>query len=334
MSLPARDPHQQALLDAAARAGIRAEDLRERWLLDAVRYYRGDRSALVFEGSIYADLGAQVDRICDSKHACKALLEEIGIPTPPSLWVARGARSPAALREQLGALQARAPGARWVCKPVLGTNGVGVVMDLAGADDVLRHLDGRRDDGPWLVEAQLQGTDLRLQAIGGTLVAACVREPAAVVGDGQQTLAALIAARAAAVRAQNHQNDLVVDAQTRALLDAQGLDLPDIPAAGRRVQLKAVANIAQGALAVDVTDEIHPAYGAWMRRIGERLGLSIFALDVICRDHRTDPGAAAPGAVGALEINARPQWLHHTFSERRQHDIPGLILRALLGAPS
>jgi cyanophycin synthetase len=32
-----------------------------------------------------------------------------------------------------------------------------------------------------------------------------------------------------------------------------------------------------------------------------------------------------------LELNARPEWLHHTFSERRTHDVAALILESLFG---
>lgn len=323
MSEPQRDPHQLALIEAASRMGIRVEDLLARWRLDAVRYHRGERSALVFLGRIYADLSAQTDQICDNKIACKAALQEIDIPTPPARWVDRRT-DPAALDRWLHQQAA----AVWVCKPVIGTNGVGVVTGLPAAQ-VSAHLRSREDDGPWLIEAHLGGEDLRLQAIGGELVAACVREPAAVVGDGRQTLDALIAARAAEVHDQNPQNALVIDAISAALLAEQGVALADVPAAGRVVRLKSVANIGQGGRAIDVTDRLHPAYGQWMRRIAARLGISIFAMDVICDDHRADPEG---GQVGALEINAQSQWLHHTFSERRQHDIPALILDALLGS--
>ena len=54
-------------------------------------------------------------------------------------------------------------------------------------------------------------------------------------------------------------------------------------------------------------------------------GMTLFALDVITPDYdHFDPDYSK-----ALEINAQPVWLHHTFSEKRQHDLARLILKNL-----
>ncbi|MCB9761873.1 MAG: hypothetical protein H6739_18735 [Alphaproteobacteria bacterium] len=322
-----RDPHSAALIRRAGELGIEVQDLGPCWGLDAVRFRAAGRAVLVIEGAIYPGLSHAVNLICDSKVACKAALEELGIPTPPGLTLPRGLPGPR-VAAQIEAFVAAQPGdARFVCKPVVGTNGVGVSMDLSTPAAINRAALALLAEGDALVELQIQGRDLRLHAISGRLVAACVREPASFLGDGRDTVVAHVARKAAQIRARNPQNDLVIDAQVLALLAEQGLTPDAIPAAGQVVRLKRVANVAQGGVPWDVTDSLHPDYAGWMARIAEGTGLSIFALDVMTPDHRAPPAAGA----WALEINARPQWLHHTFSEGRQHDIAGMTLRALLG---
>ncbi len=108
-----------------------------------------------------------------------------------------------------------------------------------------------------------------------------------------------------------------------------GRTLESVLAAGEEVRLKTISNMSVGGVAVDVTDRIHPDYARWVEAVAARLGLDIFALDIVAADPAAEPGSSA----SVLEINPRPQWLHHTFSERRTHDIPGLILDHLFGQP-
>ncbi|RMG60717.1 MAG: hypothetical protein D6722_20560, partial [Bacteroidetes bacterium] len=90
-----------------------------------------------------------------------------------------------------------------------------------------------------------------------------------------------------------------------------------------------VSNMAQGGHALDVTERVHPRYQTYMDRLARALDLRLFSLDVMTPAPEADPDQAAR----VLEINAQPAWLHHTFSEGRQHDIPALILRDFFQMP-
>lgn len=318
------DPHQKALVTAAAALGIEVEPLEADWGTDAVRYRRGERSEIVVRGRIYSSLSAVAQQVCDHKHAAKALLRELGIPCPAS-FVLRAGGDRAALAEFV---ERRSP---CVCKPLSGTEGRAVLLDVDRAQTALDHWRRhRRRHGPFLVEEQVAGRDLRIQAVGGEPVAACRREPASVSGDGVSTLSQLVAARDRLVRSQNPRNRLEPDAAMHELLRAQRLDLDAVPEVGRRVRLKKVSNLSQGGHAVDVTAELHPRYAQWVRAVSRRLRVRIFSLDAITDDPGRDPLEAAQ----VLELNARSQWLHHGFSERRRHDVATLILRDLFAFPS
>ncbi|MCB9780191.1 MAG: hypothetical protein H6742_16610 [Alphaproteobacteria bacterium] len=315
------DPNQQALVARARALGIETVDLSGDWGCDAVRYRKGDREALVFMGQQFPSLTAHGATLCDHKHACKALLADAGLRVPEGVFFF----SPDGARAALQALLDRH--GRVVVKPVDGMHGDGIRTGIVDMDALVAHWRTIRScRAGFLAEQQVEGDDLRIQAIGGRLVAACRREPASVVGDGRQTIAALSAARDAVCRAQNPLNRLILDDDSRALLADQGLHPDDVPAAGRAVRLKSLTNISMGGRPVDVTDRLHAAWPSVVETIARVLGLSIFSVDVLT----ADPGLP-PDAGHVIEVNARPEWLHHTFSEGRQHDIAGMILAELLG---
>jgi D-alanine-D-alanine ligase-like ATP-grasp enzyme len=310
----ARDPHQQALMNAAPALGIAVEDLAGAWAQDAVRYSRGDRSEVVLRGRVFPHLSSVAEALCDDKHACKAALRSVGVPVPHGVRFV----DPTAAASLLTA-------GTWVAKPLDGTHGEGVCMGIRSPEDLRDAFDPAWP--VWLLEEQIDGEDLRLQAVDGVLVAACRREPASVQGDGTSTVRELIAARRVAVQAANAANDLVVDGEVQAHLADQALSLDDVPAAHRSIPLRSTSNMATGGRAVDFTDALHPDWVALVRTVGEALGISVFAVDAVTVDPSRPPSEF--GAV--IEVNARPEWLHHTFSDRRQHDLPRLLFDQLFG---
>lgn len=327
------DPHQEKLMAAAQALGVEVIDLSKSWNTDVVLYRWNGQEQLVMEGRIYSHLSHHNDLICDDKQITKLLLSELGIPSPAGMIFKvdleedsdEHADSEDASWES--AVEAFMESEKvYVCKPLYGTDGHAVGMNKRDGADVEMHIDGYREDyATWLVEEQVEGDDLRVQVIGGELVAACIRIPAFVTGDGESSLEELIAQHNEKIAAQNPNNALEIDAATRQLMREQELYLSTVPEAGQEVRLKYVSNMGQGGIARDVTDSLHPIYKEWMRRIAEKFKLRTFAFDAMTTDHTADPSTACK----ALELNAKAQWMHHTFSEVRTHDIPTMILKDL-----
>lgn len=316
----ALDPHLQALIAAAGPLGIHASDLSASWGQSVVAFDHNGHRELVFDGITFSSLSVVARQVCRNKLATHEVLHELGIPTTT------GRLFHDAESERQDLERFVADGDAFVVKPLHGADGVGVGMDLRSIEEVVEHWRSIRDlDDGFLLEKQEPGEDLRIQSIGGRAVAACRREPASVIGDGSASIAELAAERDRLVRSQNPNNRLRLDGVSHRLLGEQGLEPDSVPEAGRRVRLKKVANIGYGGHVYDVTDRMHPAYADWVAAIARRLDMSIFSLDVISRDPSADPHEA--GVV--LEVNGEAQWLHHTFSEGRTHDIPTLILQDL-----
>lgn len=251
-------------------------------VLDLVRY----DGHPVLKGRVFPSLSAVAERLCDDKVATKAVLAAAGVPVPPAF------------------------GDRLVVKPRKGTHGEGVSLNLLPSEVAA----ASAGLGDVLVEGMCPGADLRLQAVGGQLVAACQRQPPSILGDGR-SVAELVEEVRTRVLRDNPTNALVV---TRAL--------PNVLSVGQVFVLNPTSNMSTGGLAVDV--EPHPDWAELVETVGRALDIAVFAVDAMTPDITCswrDLGAV-------LEVNARPEWMHHTFSTGRQHDLPRMLLEDLLQA--
>jgi cyanophycin synthetase len=308
----------QLLIDQARKRRIVVEDASQHFGKPAAILSHQGQVELIIDGVPMSWINVQGEFFCDQKHLTKELYKKRGLPYPSSIVFKNGDNK--ALHSFLQA------GKSYVCKPVDNTNGIGVVLNIKDHSQVLTYLRSYRTlNGPFLLEEQAEGYDLRIHVLGSKLVAACVREPAYVRGNGQATLTELIDRRRSEMQQQNPNNFLELDDITQFLLREQQLKLDDIIPDGQNVQLKRIANMAQGAIATDVTDDLHPDYKKWVTALCEELRTGYFGLDIMTKDHRADPAKMS----WILEVNARADWLHHTFSEKRTHDIPVMILDEL-----
>ncbi len=306
----------QLIIAEAQKRGLLITDVSNTLDTPAVIIQKETKSELFIKGTPLSLINLRSLNYFDNKQLTKVALSKLNIPHPKSVLF----REPN--EENLKSFFE--PGKTYVCKPPNLAEGIGVEMNiqsLAAVEDYWnRHHETLGQF--FILEEQIEGKDLRIQVLGGKIVSACTREPAFVIGDGLNDLNFLIAERRKIVQSYNPMNDLVVDKGTRELLKNQNLNLEDIPSKGQKVQLKELANMSLGAVAIDVTDGLHALFQEWIDRIVSYLNVSYFAIDFITQDFENDPQNEAI----VLEINAQPEWLHHTFSEGRQHDLASMVL--------
>jgi cyanophycin synthetase len=311
----------QKVLNAARQMGIDVKDLSTVMNRDAaVLDYKG-QSELLVRGTPSSVISVRSQYYCDNKALTKEAFKHLNIPAPQGI-----------IFENPDSEEVRnffKPGNIYVCKPPDGTNGVGVEMNIASLGDIKAYWQKYHNEAQrfFLLEEQISGEDLRVQVVGGKVVAVCTREPAHVIGDGKHSIKELAESLRKIVVAQNPANDLIIDEQTNRLLSEQKLTLTDIPEEGQTVLLKELANMAQGAIAIDKTDEFHPDFQKWIDKIVDYFGTPYFAIDIIAEDLTKSPDQKA----WALEINARPEWMHHTFSRVKTHDMGRIVLESLFG---
>ena len=316
-----RSLQQVYLLKTAGRLGIAVKDFWPLCHRDLVVYSYQGKEVSMLEGRYDARLTAQARLVADDKQLTKVLLQDQGYNVPP------GFEFETTSKESLDKALSNLKDQPIVIKPLDGTEGQGVGIGLQTKEDITLHLaTWSQHFDRWIVEAYVAGPDLRIQVIGGRLAAACVRRPAYVVGDGSSSLVSLIEAHRVKVARNNPTNRVDMDRETHRLLAQQRLSLDDIPPQGQEVILKETSNMSQGGIAIDVTDALHEGYQQWIEGISKafRHGLELFAIDAIC----SDPSLPPEKATTVIEINPAPDWLHHTFSEVKTHDIPALILKS------
>lgn len=260
--------------------------------------------------------------LCRDKLAAGKLLADLGMPVAAKRLV--GDRE-AAVRA------AERIGYPVVVKPNDLGFGIAVSVGLAEAEAVRLAFDrAARRSRSVLVERFVPGEDHRILVVGGKAVAAARRLPPEIIGDGVRTVAALVAAANAdprrAMGPQRHIAPIALDAETDALLAAEGLGRDSVPAAGRVLRLRGNANVSTGGIALDVTDRMHPENARLAERAALALGLDIAGVDFIAGDI----GRPWPEAGGAIcEVNETPHLGLHEMGGAGGRSVAAPILDLL-----
>lgn len=279
-----------------------------------IPYIRLNRHSLVQLGygvnqkriraTIASTTGSIAVELACNKEETKELLEAAQIPVPKGSIVYDDIELERAINKI---------GYPIVTKPVDGNHGKGATTGIMNWEDALEGLQAAKKYGRAVIcEKFIQGLDHRMLVINYKFVAAALRTPAAVTGDGTHTIQELVdITNQDPRRGYGHEKVLTsikIDDFTMNLLRDKGLTLDSILPAGEELWLKPTANLSTGGTATDVTDLVHPENIFMAERIARIIGLDICGIDVMAPDLST-PIAENGGAV--LEVNAAPGFRMH-----------------------
>ncbi len=246
-----------------------------------------------------------VELACD-KEDTKYLLEQAEVEVPKG-DIIRRERS---LEEAC-----RYVGYPLVIKPIDGNHGRGITVDIQNYEDALQafhHAKESSKSGAIIVEKVITGDDYRLLVINHKLVAAAIRTPAHVIGDGTSTVQELIdEVNKDPRRGFGHENvltQITINELTKTIIKDAGYKLDSVIAEGEKLILKDTANLSTGGTAEDITDIVHPANVSMAERISKIIDLDICGIDIMTTDI-TKPLSETGGAV--LEVNAGPGFRMH-----------------------
>ncbi|GAA3901281.1 cyanophycin synthetase [Actinoplanes auranticolor] len=318
----ATGPSTRSIIAAARRRGIPVERYAD---LSLLRLGWGTRRRLAWAAMTDRTSGVGVDIAAD-KQVTRRLLEDAGVPVAPG----GAARTVAEAVHLLDVL-----GAPVVVKPRQGRQGEHVELNLRTPGDVERAYTAA--GGDVVVERQFAGRDYRVLVVAGEVVAVAERVAAHVVGDGESTVARLVAqTNADPRRGAGHAQVLTriqLDANALAALDRQGCTPDTVPAAGRQVWLRENANLSTGGTGSDVTDRAHPDVTRLCLRVAALVGLDIAGIDLRLADIAAPlPPTGDPEQLGAgvIEVNAVPGLRMHLAPVRgRSRDVGDAIVRAM-----
>lgn len=200
-----------------------------------------------------------------------------------------------------------------ITKPLDGNHGKGVTTNLRTIEDAVRGLEAAKKYSRAVIcEKYITGRDHRVLVINYKFVAAALRTPAAVIGDGKHTIQQLIEiVNSDPRRGYGHEKVLTaikVDDQTENILQKNNYTLETVLPMGEELWLKPTANLSTGGTATDVTDLVHPSNVFMCERIARIIGLDICGIDIMA-DNLSEPIAETGGAI--LEVNAAPGFRMH-----------------------
>ncbi len=289
------NPYALIIAEEALRRGIRVEVTDVEW--GELRLSVGGRTVITRESLSEFTSAVAMSR-CDDKRATRRIMERAGVR------VARGALAregeltdAAALLREVGEV---------VVKPARGEQGRGITVGVTDDDGLERAVTYALQFCPdVLVEELVEGDDLRVIVIDREVVAAAVRRPAEVVGDGRHTITELVRSTSRRrERATGGESSIPLDDITAEVVAESGYAMDDVPPVGERIRVRRNANLHTGGTIEDVTDRLHPDIAAASVRAATALGIPVTGLDFLV------PDVEGPEHV-FIEANERPGLANH-----------------------
>lgn len=290
----ALNPYARLIVDEATRRGIHVE------VTDAAggffRLSSGGRSMRCRES--LSDLTSSVAMsICDDKAVTRRVVERAGLVVPEQIEAGADETELTEFLARHGSV---------VVKPARGEQGKGVAVGLTTMQEIRDAIAVARDICERvIVESCFEGEDLRLVVIDYQLVAAAMRRPPRIYGDGRSTVAELIALQSRRrMAATGGESSIPIDGETRRCLAWQGLDLDATPEEGREIVVRKAANLHTGGSIHDVTDEVHPDLVAAAIAAARAIQIPVVGIDFMVRS------PSQPDYI-FVEANERPGLANH-----------------------
>ncbi|MGE4407481.1 N-acetylglutaminylglutamine synthetase [Pseudomonas sp.] len=264
------NPYARIIVDEARRRGIEIGiDDAEAGLFTLTQ---GGRRVRCRES--LSDLTSAVSMtLCQDKRLTHRTLSQAGIRLPAQQLAGSAADNAAFLAEH-GSV---------VVKPVDGEQGLGVAVDLRDAEAMEQAIRrARQYDSRVLLESFHPGLDLRIVVIGYEVVAAAIRRPAEVIGDGRNSIGALIETQSRRRQAATGgESRIPLDEETRRCLRDAGLELDSVLPEGQRLAVRRTANLHTGGTLEDVTAQLHPELAEAAVRAARALDIPVVGLDLL-----------------------------------------------------
>jgi len=242
--------------------------------------------------------------LASNKEETKRMLSDAAIPVAKGLCIV----SEEEVKEAIEYI-----GFPLVFKPLDGNHGKGASINVKTEEEAMAAFEhAKKYSRRIIVEKFITGYDFRVLVINNKFIAAALREPAHVVGDGTSTIDQLIEIENKDPRrGYGHENvltEISIDRETREQLAKKNLTLETILPKGEKCYLKGTANLSTGGTSTDVTDIVHPHNIFICERISRIIGLDICGIDIMAQN-LSEPLELSGGVI--LEVNAAPGFRMH-----------------------
>lgn len=242
--------------------------------------------------------------LASNKEETKRMLQDAAIPVAKGMCIVE-------MQEVNTAIETI--GFPLVFKPLDGNHGKGVSINVKTEGEARSAFDhAKKYSRKVIVEKFISGYDFRILVINHRFIAAALREPAHVIGDGISSIQQLIdIENKDPRRGYGHENvltEISIDRETSEQLEKSNYSLDTILKKDEMCYLKGTANLSTGGTSTDVTDIVHPSNIFIFERISRVIGLDICGVDVMATN-LNEPLEITNGVV--LEVNAAPGFRMH-----------------------
>lgn len=242
--------------------------------------------------------------LASNKDETKRMLQDAAIPVAKGVCIAYADEVNDAVQKI---------GFPLVFKPLDGNHGKGAsinVKTIEEANIAFEH--AKKYSRRIIVEKFITGFDFRVLVIDNKFIAAALRQPAHVIGNGKLSIQELIEKENKDPRrGYGHENvltEISIDKETSDQLAKLNYTLETILKKDELCYLKGTANLSTGGTSTDITDIVHPHNIFIFERISRVIGLDICGVDIMA-PNLSEPLEANGGVV--LEVNAAPGFRMH-----------------------
>jgi GNAT-family acetyltransferase (TIGR03103 family) len=287
------NPYARIIIREAQKRGIYIE------ILDAEGGYFelsfGGRSIVCRESLSELTTAIAMSR-CDDKATTHRILRQAGLRVPAQIKVENDQQALDFLERHTAV----------VVKPARGEQGAGISVDVRDAEALHSAMNEARGIcNTVILEEFISGDDLRIVVIDKTVVAAAIRKPAQVMGNGTDTLKTLIekqSRRRAA--ATGGESSIPLDRETLRCIDAAGYTLDNVLPENEQLVVRKTANLHTGGTIHDVTERLHPTLRKAAIDAAQAIDIPVTGLDFIV------PSVEGPD-YAIIEANERPGLANH-----------------------
>jgi GNAT-family acetyltransferase (TIGR03103 family) len=287
------NPYAAIIVIEARRRGIAVEVLDEEANYFSLSF--GGRSIVCRESLSELTTAIAMSR-CDDKAVTHRLLARAGLEVPAQLETGDA-------EEALGFLENHG---RIVVKPARGEQGAGISVDIRDEQSLVEAMaHARAVCERVLLEQFCEGQDLRIIVINYKVVAAAVRKPPVIVGDGRHSVRELIEKqsrrRGAATGGESH---IPLDAETVRCVRGAGFELEDVLPYSQALTVRKTANLHTGGTIHDVTGRLGFRLRQAAISAARALDIPVVGFDFLVPSVRGDEYVI-------IEANERPGLANH-----------------------
>ncbi|WP_288903754.1 N-acetylglutaminylglutamine synthetase [uncultured Sneathiella sp.] len=285
--------YAKIIVDEARRRGIQVEI--EDTEAGLFRLSHGGRSIACRESLSDLTSAVALSR-CDDKRLTHRLLEKAGLRQPEQIIVTK----------DQDVTEFCTGHKRVVVKPASGEQGRGVSVGLNSVEEVTAAIKRARElCDSVILEEYVTGQDLRIIVINEEVVAAAIRRPPIIKGDGETSIKALVEKLSRRREAATiGESSIPMDDETFRCVRAAGHEMSDVLPKDESITVRRTANLHTGGTIHDVTDILHREMRTAAITAAQTLGIPVVGLDFIVED------PAKPG-YAVIEANERPGLANH-----------------------